>query len=103
MRQEEEQKRLEQEQLERARQEKALAEQKAYEEALRREKEAYARRSGVHFTMLWDGRGVYVWDSQSKNGTSVNGVVVNHLGKVAVRPGDSLRAGSYEYRLYWED
>lgn len=149
VRQEEEQKRLEQEQLERARQEKALAEQKVYEEALRREKEAYAalpklnirlsaigitdksttlelargyettvgrnakarfvldskdtRLSGVHFTMLWDGRGVYVWDSQSKNGTSVNGVVVNHLGKVAVRPGDSLRAGSYEYRLYWED
>ncbi len=148
-RQEEEQKRLEQERLERARQEKALAEQKAYEEALRREKEAYAalpklnirlsaigitdksctlelargyettvgrnakagfvldskdtRLSGAHFTMLWDGRGVYVWDSQSKNGTSVNGVVVNHLGKVAVRPGDSLRAGSYEYRLYWED
>lgn len=61
------------------------------------------RLSGIHFTMLWDGKGVYVWDSQSKNGTSVNGVVVNHLGKVAVRPGDSLRAGSYEYRLYWED
>ncbi|MBS6954606.1 MAG: VWA domain-containing protein [Enterocloster asparagiformis] len=61
------------------------------------------RLSGVHFTMLWDGRSVYVWDSQSKNGTSVNGVVVNQLGKVAVRPGDSLRAGSYEYRLYWED
>ncbi len=59
--------------------------------------------SGVHFVMLWDGKSVYVWDMQSKNGTSVNGVVINHLGRVAVRPGDSLRAGSYEYRLYWED
>lgn len=61
-----------------------------------------ARLSGIHFVMMWDGRSVYVWDGQSKNGTSVNGVVVNHLGKVAVRPGDSLRAGSYEYRLSWE-
>lgn len=60
------------------------------------------RLSGIHFIMMWDGRSVYVWDGQSKNGTSVNGVVVNHLGKVAVRPGDSLRAGSYEYRLSWE-
>lgn len=59
--------------------------------------------SGVHFVMFWDGRSVYVWDMQSKNGTSVNGVVINHLGRVAIRPGDSLRAGSYEYRLYWED
>lgn len=61
------------------------------------------RLSGIHFTMLWDGRGVYLWDSHSKNGTSVNGVVVNQLGKVSVKPGDSLRAGSYEYRMYWED
>lgn len=59
--------------------------------------------SGVHFVMFWDGKSLYVWDKQSKNGTSLNGVVINHLGRVAVRPGDSLRAGSYEYRLYWED
>lgn len=61
------------------------------------------RLSGVHFIMFWDGNSVYVWDGGSKNGTAVNGVVVDHLGRVAVRPGDSLRAGSYEYRLYWED
>jgi len=61
------------------------------------------RLSGVHFIMFWDGHSVYVWDGGSKNGTAVNGVVVDHLGRVAVRPGDSLRAGSYEYRLYWED
>ncbi len=59
--------------------------------------------SSIHFAMFWDGKSVYVWDCQSKNGTSVNGVVVNHLGRVAVRPGDSLRVGDFEYRLYWED
>lgn len=59
--------------------------------------------SGIHFTMMWDGRKVYAWDSMSKNGTSINGVVVNQLGKIAVKPGDSLRVGSYEYRLYWEE
>ena len=59
--------------------------------------------SGVHFVMFWDGGSVYVWDGQSRNGTAVNGVVVSHLGRVAIRPGDSIRAGSYEYRLYWEE
>lgn len=61
------------------------------------------RLSGIHFVMFWDGGSVYVWDGQSRNGTAVNGVVVNHLGRVAVKPGDSIRAGSYEYRLYWEE
>jgi len=59
--------------------------------------------SGLHFVMFWDGGSVYVWDGQSKNGTFINGVVANHLGRVVVRPGDCIRAGSYEYRLYWED
>ena len=59
--------------------------------------------SGVHFVMFWDGGSVYVWDGQSRNGTAVNGVVVSHLGRVAIKPGDSIRAGSYEYRLYWEE
>ncbi len=59
--------------------------------------------SGLHFVMFWDGGSVYVWDGQSKNGTFINGVVANHLGRVAVRPGDCIRAGSYEYRLYWEE
>lgn len=59
--------------------------------------------SGVHFVMYWNGKNVYVWDNRSKNGTSVNGVVINELGRVVVRPGDSLRAGSYEYRLDWEE
>ena len=62
-----------------------------------------AKLSGLHFVLFWDGKSVYVWDGRSKNGTAVNGVVADHLGRVAVRPGDSLRAGSYEYRLYWED
>lgn len=58
--------------------------------------------SGIHCVMLWDGASVYVWDGQSTNGTSVNGVVVDHLGRVEVVPGDILFIGSYEYRLYWE-
>lgn len=62
-----------------------------------------SRLSSAHFIMLWDGKSVYVWDNQSRNGTAVNGVVANHLGRVAVKPGDSIRAGSYEYRMYWEE
>ena len=59
--------------------------------------------SGVHFVMYWDGKSVYIWDSHSTNGTSVNGVIVNQLGRVAVKPGDCIRAGSCEYRLFWEE
>lgn len=55
--------------------------------------------SGIHFVMLWDGQKIYLWDMQSRNGTSVNGVVVNQLGRVLVQNGDVLRVGSYEYRM----
>ncbi len=61
------------------------------------------RLSSVHFAMRWDGAGVYIWDMDSSNGTTVNGVAIDKLGRVAVRAGDLVKAGSYEYRVDWKE
>lgn len=64
--------------------------------------ESDSKLSGIHFILHWNKKGVYVWDAGSRNGTSLNGVPISHLGKVALHSGDLLYAGSYEYRVTWE-
>ena len=61
------------------------------------------RLSGVHCRLRWDGEKIYVWDMGSTNGTFVNGVPISQLGKVAVHEGETIRIGSYEYRIGREE
>lgn len=55
--------------------------------------------SGVQCSMQWDGGKLYVWDMDSTNGTFVNGVSIKSMGRVAVHEGETIRMGSYEYRV----
>lgn len=55
--------------------------------------------SGVQCSMQWDGAKLYVWDMDSTNGTYVNGVSIKGMGRVAVHAGETIRMGSYEYRI----
>lgn len=55
--------------------------------------------SGTHCAMEWKNQIIYVRDLGSTNGTYVNGVPVNKVGRVAVHPGETITIGSYEYRI----
>jgi hypothetical protein len=57
------------------------------------------RLSGVHCKVRWENHTLYIWDMNSKNGSFVNGVPIQSLGRVAVHEGETLRIGSYEYRI----
>ena len=61
------------------------------------------RLSGVHCKLRWDGEKLYVWDMGSTNGTFVNGVPISQLGMVALHEGETIRMGSYEYRIGREE
>lgn len=55
--------------------------------------------SGVHCVMKWEDGKIYVRDLDSMNGTYVNGVPIRQMGRVAVHKGETIRIGSYEYRI----
>lgn len=55
--------------------------------------------SGIQCSMLWDNGRLYVWDMDSTNGTFVNGVSIKPMGRVVVHDGETIRMGSYEYRV----
>lgn len=55
--------------------------------------------SGVQCRMQWEDGKLYVWDMDSTNGTFVNGVSIKAMGRVVVHEGDTIRMGSYEYRV----
>lgn len=55
--------------------------------------------SGIQCSMLWDNGRLYVWDMDSTNGTFVNGVSIKSMGRVAIHDGETIRMGSYEYRV----
>lgn len=55
--------------------------------------------SGVHCGIRYEKGKIYVRDAGSANGTYVNGVSIRQMGRVVVHKGDTLRIGSYEYRI----
>lgn len=55
--------------------------------------------SGVHCRVKWENDRLYIWDLNSTNGTFVNGVPIKEMGRVAVHEGETIRIGSYEYRI----
>jgi hypothetical protein len=55
--------------------------------------------SGVHCKMVWENGKLYVWDMNSTNGTFINGVPIRDIGKVSLKEGETIRMGSYEYRI----
>ena len=55
--------------------------------------------SGIQCGMLWEDGKLYVWDMDSTNGTFVNGVPIKSMGRVVVHDGETIRVGSYEYRV----
>lgn len=55
--------------------------------------------SGVHCAVKWESGKLYVRDANSQNGTFVNGIPIKTLGRVAVHEGETIRMGSYEYRI----
>ena len=55
--------------------------------------------SGIQCGMLWEDGRLYVWDMDSTNGTFVNGVPIKTMGRVVVHDGETIRMGSYEYRV----
>lgn len=55
--------------------------------------------SAVHCSVKWMGDKLYVKDQNSTNGTFVNGVPIKQVGRVAVHRGDTIRIGTYEYRI----
>lgn len=57
------------------------------------------RLSGVHCMMKWENGKLHLCDLNSKNGTFVNGVPIMRMGSVAVHDGETIRMGSYEYRV----
>ncbi len=57
------------------------------------------RLSSVHCKMKWEDGKLYVLDMGSTNGTFVNGVPIRDMGRVVLRKGETIRIGSYEYRV----
>jgi hypothetical protein len=55
--------------------------------------------SGVHCKVMWEKGKLYVWDLNSTNGTFVNGIPIRNIGKAVLREGETLRIGTYEYRI----
>lgn len=59
--------------------------------------------SGIQCRLQWDGGKLYVWDMDSTNGTFVNGISIKSMGRVSVHEGETIRMGSYEYRIGREE
>lgn len=57
------------------------------------------RLSGIHCKVRCMGQKLYVWDMGSTNGTYVNGVSLSNIGTAVIENGQSIRMGSYEYRI----
>ena len=57
------------------------------------------RLSGSHCQLLREGKKFFVMDSNSTNGSFLNGVPIKGKGWMPVSEGETLRVGSYEYRL----
>ena len=55
--------------------------------------------SGRHCRMKWEDGKLYIWDENSTNGTFVNGVPIKTMGRVRLKEGETVRIGSYEYRV----
>ena len=58
--------------------------------------------SGVQCSLKWENGKLYVQDKGSLNGTFVNGIPIQAMGRVAVHDGETIRMGSYEYRIELE-
>lgn len=58
--------------------------------------------SGIHCKVRWRNGALDIWDAESTNGTFVNGVSIRKLGMVTVENGQTVRLGSYEYRVITE-
>lgn len=58
------------------------------------------RLSSIHCRVRCMQNAMNVWDMNSQNGTFVNGVPIRQIGMATVQNGDSIRMGSYEYRVY---
>lgn len=56
--------------------------------------------SGVHCRVRLIGNALRVWDAGSTNGTAVNGVPVPIGSSALAEDGQTLKAGSYEYRIH---
>lgn len=55
--------------------------------------------SGVHCAMKLEDGKIVVCDKDSMNGTFVNGILIKQMGKVVIHEGETIRMGSYEYRI----
>ena len=55
--------------------------------------------SGVNSRIICGDRFMRVWDAGSTNGTAVNGVPLSGRAGAIVQDGQTLRVGSYEYRV----
>lgn len=55
--------------------------------------------SGLHFELQWDGNTLKLRDRNSTNGTSVNKVAAKANTWVPVKHGDTIQAGSFEYKV----
>lgn len=58
--------------------------------------------SGIHCKVRWRNGVLDIWDAESTNGTFVNGVPIQKLGMATVENGQTVRLGSYEYRVITE-
>lgn len=61
-----------------------------------------ARLSGLHLEMEWDGEDIYVRDKKSTNGTQINGTALKPDAWFPLRSGDTVRAGTNDYRFYFQ-
>ena len=59
--------------------------------------------SSVHCMLKVEKGRLQVLDMGSKNGTYVNGISIQTIGKVGLHSGETLRIGSYEYRIQFEE
>ncbi len=55
--------------------------------------------SGVHCKVQCQGNTLRIWDMDSTNGTFVNGVPLKKIKTAVIEEGQSVRMGSYEYRI----
>lgn len=61
------------------------------------------RLSGIHCKAQCHGNTLRIWDMDSTNGTFVNGVSLKKIGTAVIEEGQSVRMGSYEYRITISD
>lgn len=55
--------------------------------------------SGIHCAMKLEDGKIFVYDKDSMNGTFVNGIPIKQMGRVVIHEGETIRMGSYEYRI----